>query len=513
MSSIVYLNNKKTNTIYAYLNESVWDPETKRCICKRKCIGHLDPDTGEIVSNRHRKEKNCAKVKSSALCMVFDSVSKKIGLTETMSQAFQINWRIMLSTAYYLAATGNEILFCKQWSETNDTPYGDILTNDVIRNMLGNIAAYHISNFFTRWIEKNQCTEVYTNTILFRTTYDALAKYAATLGVTIDKENYGSSMELYFSAKDGLPMCYTLMNMNLGRNLDNYGIKHTDFKKLTIISDCEREDGFELEDLGDPKKHVTARVCIDSPLAEAAIEKVRDRIMNPENYRVIYGTPLFIASSMNYLYGKKYYTHVCFDTNRAISELLSFISIVNGCMHELKTGDRRPEHEAIYEKYLICSADEDALIIDHNGENILHHDVNTGFSVVVSNTNRDPEMALSPFFEDKLVNEMFRNILNDYDNTNLNLFTESYHQTRIFIQFIALVLRTEIERVMGTSGLNKTITYKELIDELNNIKTVTVPGVRKKHLTDTNPIQKRILKAFNVDPGTSSKDIRTDVKR
>ena len=56
MSSIVYLKNKTNGKTYAYLNESVWDKETGRCRCKRKCLGHLDPATGEIIPNKGKKD-------------------------------------------------------------------------------------------------------------------------------------------------------------------------------------------------------------------------------------------------------------------------------------------------------------------------------------------------------------------------------------------------------------------------------------------------------------------------
>lgn len=498
MSSIVYLRNKKNNTVYAYLNESTWDPEKKKCICKRKCIGHVDPRTGEIVSNRQQKQQEFAAVRSNSLCKMFDSISERIGLTETLSRAFQINWKIILSIAYYIAATGDELTFCKQWSDANETPCKKVISADMISTMLGSIAAYHISNFFSLWIEKNGCTEAYTGTMLFES-YEKLADYAETLDISIDRENYGTRMELFFSAGNSIPICYTLTNMNMGRNLDNYGIKHKDFKKLTTVLDEEKEDRFDIDLLADPKEHVTVRIKPDSLMAERAVNRVRDSILNPENYRIICGTPLFVASHMNYLKGRKYYTHVCFDPNRAVSELSSFIAIVNGCMHELKSGQIKQEHKPIYDKYLIYSDNEDSLIVEHNGENIIHHDENTGFSVVLSNVSRDPGVALNPFFEDKLICEVFRKVVNDYDNTALNLFSESYLQTRIFVQFIALIIRTEAERVMSSEGLNKTMTYKEMVDEISNIRYVSVPGTRKKYVTATNPLQKRILRAFDID--------------
>ena len=48
MSSIVYQRNKKSGTVYAYLAESYRDPD-KGPRSRRRCIGRLDEETGEIV--------------------------------------------------------------------------------------------------------------------------------------------------------------------------------------------------------------------------------------------------------------------------------------------------------------------------------------------------------------------------------------------------------------------------------------------------------------------------------
>ena len=88
MSSIVYLRNRKSNTIYAYLNESVWDESKGRNVYKRRCIGHVDPETGEIVPNRGGRTREYPVVKSRHLCDVFDSVAEGMKLTE----ALKLSW-------------------------------------------------------------------------------------------------------------------------------------------------------------------------------------------------------------------------------------------------------------------------------------------------------------------------------------------------------------------------------------------------------------------------------------
>ena len=43
--------NKTTGVTYAYESTSYWDKEKQQSRAKRKCIGKLDPITGEIVPN------------------------------------------------------------------------------------------------------------------------------------------------------------------------------------------------------------------------------------------------------------------------------------------------------------------------------------------------------------------------------------------------------------------------------------------------------------------------------
>ncbi|MBQ2762121.1 MAG: hypothetical protein IJF47_00190 [Candidatus Methanomethylophilaceae archaeon] len=103
MSSIVYLKNKSTGKVYAYLNESVWDSELKKCVCKRKCLGHVDPKTGDIVPNRGQKDKDYATVKSIGISFFLGRVAERIGLRDALKQAFPDDWKLILSCAFYLS--------------------------------------------------------------------------------------------------------------------------------------------------------------------------------------------------------------------------------------------------------------------------------------------------------------------------------------------------------------------------------------------------------------------------
>ncbi len=57
MSCIVYQTDKKTGIKYAYESFSYWDKDKKQPRSKRKYIGKVDPDTGEIIPAKTRREK------------------------------------------------------------------------------------------------------------------------------------------------------------------------------------------------------------------------------------------------------------------------------------------------------------------------------------------------------------------------------------------------------------------------------------------------------------------------
>ena len=54
---IVYQTDKRSGITYAYENHSFWDPELKRSRSKRKLIGRVNKETGEIVPTDGRCKK------------------------------------------------------------------------------------------------------------------------------------------------------------------------------------------------------------------------------------------------------------------------------------------------------------------------------------------------------------------------------------------------------------------------------------------------------------------------
>lgn len=58
--------NKKTGITYVYESHSYWDKERKQHRSDRKLIGKIDPETGEIVPTRKKKDPTTEKTYASS---------------------------------------------------------------------------------------------------------------------------------------------------------------------------------------------------------------------------------------------------------------------------------------------------------------------------------------------------------------------------------------------------------------------------------------------------------------
>ena len=56
--AIIYNHDKRSGITYAYESVSYWDKEKKMSRSKRKLIGRVDPETGEIKPTDGRCRKN-----------------------------------------------------------------------------------------------------------------------------------------------------------------------------------------------------------------------------------------------------------------------------------------------------------------------------------------------------------------------------------------------------------------------------------------------------------------------
>ena len=87
MSSIVKGYDHRTGTTYCYESVSYWDPVKKRPSAHRRCVGKVDPVTGEIVPTGKRGRPK--KVKATAGAPAADAPANDGGDTSRETSKLQ----------------------------------------------------------------------------------------------------------------------------------------------------------------------------------------------------------------------------------------------------------------------------------------------------------------------------------------------------------------------------------------------------------------------------------------
>ena len=79
MSCIVYQVDKKTGAKYAYESVSYWDKDRQQPRSKRKYIGKVDPETGEIIpkAEKHANSDNSSSEQKDELKKLYEEIKQK----------------------------------------------------------------------------------------------------------------------------------------------------------------------------------------------------------------------------------------------------------------------------------------------------------------------------------------------------------------------------------------------------------------------------------------------------
>jgi hypothetical protein len=88
---IIHNTDKRSGITYAYESISYWDKELKKTRSKRKLIGRVDKDTGEIVptDGRCRKNSPYQKVEKTRRDEIMDRI-RPMGLAELRKEVIRL---------------------------------------------------------------------------------------------------------------------------------------------------------------------------------------------------------------------------------------------------------------------------------------------------------------------------------------------------------------------------------------------------------------------------------------
>ena len=164
--AIVKQYDKRSGNTYVYESTSYWDKEKKQPRSRRKLIGRLDPETGNVVPTDGRGKRrgqthpdNPAKrgpvpvVHTERLFFgatyLFDQIGAVTGVTADLKACFPGRDALLLSVVWYLVMEDREPLrrFGK-WAAFHRNPFGAELSSARLSELFSSVTADAASRFF-----------------------------------------------------------------------------------------------------------------------------------------------------------------------------------------------------------------------------------------------------------------------------------------------------------------------------------------------------------------------------
>ncbi|HVI39084.1 MAG TPA: transposase, partial [Anaerovoracaceae bacterium] len=140
--AIIYQTDKRSGITYAYEAAYFWNKEKQQSRSKRKLIGRVDVQTGEIVPTDGRmKRSKDAQGKTPkrrgpaaseysvrtfyGATYLLDAIGDKLGITQDLRTCFPEAYKQILSIAYYLILEdSNPLSRFEKWGNLHKHPFG-----------------------------------------------------------------------------------------------------------------------------------------------------------------------------------------------------------------------------------------------------------------------------------------------------------------------------------------------------------------------------------------------------
>ena len=519
MAAIVYQTNKKTGITYAYESVSYWNKEKQQSRAKRKCIGKVDPSTGQIIPTRKKKQNVSTHGKNSkrgpiatthtvrhfyGATYLFDKIGELLGITADLKHCFPETHQQIQSIAYYLILEDkNPLSRFPKWSALHKHPYGQNIPSQRSSELFASITEEAREKFF-RLQGKHRAEKEYW---AYDTT--SISSYSNCLkqvkyGVNKDHDPLPQiNLALLFGEKSNLPFYYRKLTGNITdvKTVKNLlaDINFLGYKKVKLVMDRGFYSEANINALF--KNHLKFLVATKLSLkyVKTELDRTRENIRTWTNYSQKYD--LYAKSTTifwNYTQERPYkgdqtkgkrrlYFHIYYNSEKAIEDERRQNILLMTLQEELESGKRNADHEKSYARYFDIQSTPVRGIKAIARQNAINETKkNYGYFALISNDIKDPIEAIEIYRNKDLIEKAFGNLKERLNLRRTLVSSDLSLDGKLFVEFIALIYLSYIKKKMQEGNLFKKYTMQSLLDEFDVIECFEQKGCKKRWGEMTN---------------------------
>lgn len=256
---------------------------------------------------------------------------------------------------------------------------------------------------------------------------------------------------------------------------------------------------YNLEALYKDHFHFALGVPFTSKIAKEAVKKYRDTIESHYNVVSVAGDEVYGVTELQKWEGHRLYLHIYFDSDKAAGEKKAFNHKLHTTYQTL-CNDEKVNDEKFVETYFTIKETK------VRGRKVLYNDAaieshlknRVGWFVMASNFIKDKTEALTIYREKDCVEKSFDDLKNQMDMKRLRVHSEEAMSRRIFIQFLTLILVVWIRQKLSEVKWSNKYSYQEIMNEIGELKKISVEGKRKNLTLQTTSLQNQIIELFGL---------------
>jgi transposase len=491
--------------IYLYSVDSYWDKEKKQSRQRRTFIGKKNPDTGDVVPDDGIRD-----AREFGTVFLLQNIARRLGVAADIAGAFSDTWREILTLAYYRICENKALYLCDNWLDTiwSDDPVS--LPSPRISELLAKIGhtKIHAERFFRRWTKRHAISNRF---IVFDIT--SISSHAN--GIDMVEWGYNRDCEslpqinlgVVYGEPSGLPLFYSLYPgsihdvttlKNIVSELEILSLDSTIFvldKGFYSKANLMHMDGMKFI------IPLPTRCSTEGDLVTAAQGRIRSsehaiRHRDHVHYCIREGIELA---------NRDVTAHIFLDEHRQADQREAFLKTLldaealvasQGFTNKGHINEYLADQLHDLVPYFTTRRNGPRSVLVRKTEAIDVALGRMGMFVLVTSTDLSSEAILDYYREKDGVEKYFDSLKNNLFLKRLRIHSHQTMEGLLFVEFIAMILRSEMKAVLKKSKLPDSLYIPEMLSELRKLKQITFG--KKKALTEVSKFQKDIFTAFGI---------------
>jgi transposase len=519
MASIAY-HHKKNGITYVYSVESYWDKEKKAPRNRQTCLGKLDPETGKLIPSARKKNTSSAEhsdknddgvtatTKIVGPCLLISKLAAQTGLAAILKRAFPDFHDEIMSLVHFIVHKGIPLSRADAWSQGHLHPANKAMPSQRVSDLLLKISEDERQRFLSLWLDKMIADDFLCYDITSISSYAQGNEYVR-YGYNRDGEAMPQiNLAMLFGQNSELPTHYRRLPGNISDVATlKTTIKGLDFlgaKSLRFVLDRGFYSQSNIDALLSARHHFTLAVPTGRKWVMEILDKHYDKIASPANYQQMNDESLYMCTE-RISYGedkRRIYMHLYYNAARAAEEFDSFTKKLLTLKQTFNDGLSTKNDIEKYERYfIITDTPKRGLKIAFNDAEIQKHRKRyAGFFCILSTHLKDPCEALRIYRRKDAVENCFDDLKNQLDMKRLRVHGSAAMDSRIFLQFLALIIISALRKTARTDKTLKNMSTREIIESMETLVQIKYQDRYGQLHTEISPLQRKILDIFNITP-------------